>query len=241
MPYGFALTLLFISIYLLIKKRDKLALITLSFATIILLLFSYKYFTNIMLYPIERNTPAISLDEESKNIKYIHILGSGYSDDTTIPISSRLSESGLKRVIQGLIEYKKHPHSKLIITGYKYPDSNITYTQTAIELLSELGIPKSDIISSSNTKDTDDEASFAKSVIGSQKYILVTSASHMKRAKAIMIKHKLHPIPIKTDYLGGDFRHKFFFPSPNALTYSHTAVHEYIGMLWYKIKNIFHK
>ncbi len=236
MPYGLALTLLMITLYFIFKNRREVSMVTLTASISILLLFSYKYFTNLLLYPIERGKNNY-YNISSKDIKYIHVLGSGYSDDTTLPVSSRLSESGLKRIIEGVIEYRKHPNSKLIITGYKYFDSNITYTQTALELLTALGIPKSDIISSGKTKDTDDEAVFAKSIVGSRKYILVTSASHMKRAKEIMRRHGLHPLPVKTDYLGGDFRHKLFFPSPKSMKDSQTAVHEYLGMLWHKLKH----
>ena len=238
MPYGFAFTLLLISLYFIIKDKKRASLATLSTAIIILFVSSYKYFANLMLYPLERddNPPTTAI---TKDIKYIHILGSGYSDDTSLPISSRISESGLKRLIQGFIEYKSHQNSKLIITGYRYLDSNITYTQTAIELLSKLGVPKSDIISSSTTKDTDDEAQFAKSIIGEQRYLLVTSASHMKRAKEIMKRYNLNPIPIKTDYVGGDLKHKLFSPSPNAIVDTHTAMHEYIGMLWHRLRELF--
>ena len=236
MPYGFAVTLLLVSIYLLVKKRDKLALLSLSLATVTLLIFSYKYFSNMLLYPVERETFPYT-KQKVDDIKYIHILGSGYSDDIKVPISSRLSESGLKRIIEGVIEYKEHNGSKLIVTGYKYPYAKTTYTQTAVELLTKLGIPKSDIISSEQTKDTDDEALFAKKIVKDNRYILITSASHMKRAYWIMKQHGLHPIPVKTDYHSGDLNSILFFPSPNSLKESHTAMHEYIGMLWQKLKS----
>ncbi len=239
MPYGLALTLLMITLYFLLKKRIKVAIFTLSASILILFVFSYDYFSNLLLYSVERVNP-YHVSEKSNGIKYIHILGSGYSDDTKLPVSSRLSESGLKRVVEGVIEYREHNGSKLIVTGYRYPYAKTTYTQTAVELLTELGIPKSDIISSEQTKDTDDEALFAKKIVGENRYILITSASHMRRAYEIMKHHGLNPVPAKTDYRSGDLDHILFFPSPHSLEDSHRALHEYIGLFWHKLKSFLH-
>jgi len=238
MPYGFAITLLLLSIIAFKKGSKRVYFWLTAISFIVLFISSYRYITNTLLYPIEHSKISLPYKIDSKSIKYIHILGSGYSDDTTLPISSRLSESGLKRVLEGYFQYKKYPHSKLIITGYRYINTNVTYTQVAVELLQKLGVPRGDIIATDKTKDTEEEAKFAHSIVGEQNYILVTSASHMKRALYIMMKYNLHPIPIKTDYHSSKKNHLLIFPNPMAMRDSQTALHEYIGLLWYKIKDI---
>jgi uncharacterized SAM-binding protein YcdF (DUF218 family) len=103
----------------------------------------------------------------------------------------------------------------------------------------ELGVDRGDIIVESRPKDTHDEACIIKSIVGSAPFVLVTSASHMPRAMFLFKKIGMNPIPAPT-------RHRVksnqslslgsFFPHADDLHKSETAVHEYLGIAWAKLK-----
>jgi len=75
--------------------------------------------------------------------------------------------------------------------------------------------------------------------VGNEKFILVTSASHMPRSMALFEKLDMQPIPAPTDY-GVRKRQGvspgMFFPSADNLRKAEKAFHEYLGLAWGKIR-----
>jgi uncharacterized SAM-binding protein YcdF (DUF218 family) len=66
----------------------------------------------------------------------------------------------------------------------------------------------------------------------------VTSAGHMRRAIGVFRKNGMNPIPAPTDYqLPGNARYASWTTSPIHLAASDLAVHEYIGLAWYRLTN----
>jgi uncharacterized SAM-binding protein YcdF (DUF218 family) len=72
-------------------------------------------------------------------------------------------------------------------------------------------------------------------MVGSRKFILVTSAAHMPRAVALFKKHGRQPIPAPADYRvkeaqGADPNR--VFPQAIPLCWAQIAWHEYLGLAW---------
>jgi uncharacterized SAM-binding protein YcdF (DUF218 family) len=68
-------------------------------------------------------------------------------------------------------------------------------------------------------------------------FFLVTSAGHMPRSLAVFRKQGLEPIPVPIDHqLPKDWRKANLAPRPAALVVSDLAVHERLGLLWYRIR-----
>ena len=234
-PFGLSLLLVALSILLLHQKRTKAAA-TLLYATLgILLVFSYPLVSDALLEPIERSVT--TKKSIPPRIEYIHVLGNGANEAYWQPLSSRLHEAALKRVLEGYIQYREHPGSHIVITGFARPDRNESYTDVAVSLLEKMGVPRKDIIFTDRTKDTEEEAKFIKRLVAGEPYILVTSASHMKRALYVMRKYSLASIAVPTDYGEMGSIDLLYAPSLEALKRSQRALHEYLGMLWYKLKD----
>ena len=232
-PYGFLLTLFLLAFYFLLKKHYKLVKIFLSIAIGFYFLFAYPPFSNVLVSNLEEKYSKYNYD---KNITYIHVLGSGNSDDFSQPISSMLGDSALKRVVEGVVIYKKQPNLKLIFTGYACCSSLSTAKANAM-LAMELGVSQKDIIINETPKDTKEEALFAKKFIGKNSFILVTSALHMPRAMLLFHKEGLYPIPAPSDFEKIKIDSYFYVPSVVYFNNSQKAIHEYIGILWETIKN----
>ena len=63
-------------------------------------------------------------------------------------------------------------------------------------------------------------------------FVLVTSATHMKRAVALFNFHGLDPIPAPTYFLIKESDRVTPMPSSGSLGKSEAAFHEYLGIVW---------
>jgi uncharacterized SAM-binding protein YcdF (DUF218 family) len=232
-PYGFILLLLFLSLFFLYKKRYKVVTIFLSFGFGLYLLFAYPPFSNLLVKPLEERYHTYKYDH---NISFIHVLGHGSNDDYTQPISSLLTDAALKRVVEGVIIYKKQPHAKLIFTGFAGGSTLATAKANAMVAM-ELGVDKKDIIINDLPKDTAEEVAYVKTLVGDAPFVVVTSAMHLPRTMALYHKAGLDPIPAPCDFKKFTVRSLLDKPEAVSLQNSQNAVHEYIGILWEKLKH----
>ena len=73
---------------------------------------------------------------------------------------------------------------------------------------------------------------------GVQRILLVTDAIHMPRAAAAFERTGLAATPAPTGFVAsGPLTASDFVPNGSALAVSHYAMHEWVGMLWYRIRH----
>jgi len=236
LPLGVAL----IALALLFLYRNKLqkAKFTLSVSIIWFFLFSYPPFVNTLLYSIESNYP--TLHQVPKEIKYIYVLGGGHNTDKMLPITSEVNEASVVRLNEGIRLYQQlNKNAKIIVSGHSGFYNNTSHALMQEELAIALGVQKEHIILRPKPRDTQEEAMAAKSLLGNEPFILVTSASHMVRAMKFFKQEGLAPIPAPTNHQAS-IKHlnytKFF--SSEALEKSRILFHEVLGMVWQKLKSI---
>lgn len=87
--------------------------------------------------------------------------------------------------------------------------------------------------------DTQDNARFVVPMLegaGIRTVVLVTDASHMRRARALFVAAGMPVIPAPTDYYASaPLSVLSFIPNTNALRRSAFTVHEWLGYLWWKL------
>ncbi|MCW9025865.1 MAG: YdcF family protein, partial [Thiovulaceae bacterium] len=99
-----------------------------------------------------------------------------------------------------------------------------------------LGIPEKDIIINGLPKDTYEEAEFSKHIVKDKKFALVTSATHMPRAMMMFKSKGMNPISAPT-YFKKSGEYDFLqLPSTTSFERSRMAIHEYLGILWAKLR-----
>ena len=238
MPFSLGMILLIFGLILLYINRLLKAKIFLSVSIVWLVLISYAPLVNKMLYHLESTYPA--LHTPPKDIKYIYVLGGGHHTDETHPITSQVDEPTSIRLIEGIRLYHMLDENPILITsGYSglYDPTPGAIMQK--RLAQALGIKKDKLHIEPTCKDTQEEAIAAKKYIGDAPFILVTSASHMKRAIKFFKNEGLNPIPAPTNHLA-QIRHPNYsdFFSTTALRKSNIVWHEYLGLIWQKIKGI---
>ena len=234
-PFGLVFTLLAIGVYFLYTeygKTKKNAKRFLGLGFFLLFLFSYTPFSNMLVKNLEDKYPKY---DYTHDITYIHVLGSGHNDDFTQPLSSMIGSDGMKRVLEGIIIHKQIPNSKLIFTGYAGTTSETTAQMNA-NLALALGVKKEDMIINGEPKDTAEEAKFTKTLVGDKPFVLVTSATHMPRSMGLFESLDLHPIAAPTAFRKRKINSYFPEPSIWSIGNAQVAMHEYIGMLWNKLR-----
>ena len=106
--------------------------------------------------------------------------------------------------------------------------------------LVELGVPESRILLESESKVTRDEATFTAQMLrdrGIASCVLVTSDTHMRRALATFRRAGLNAVPaIALNPIGFQSPRRRWVPTQQALEFSQEVVHEYIGLVWYRLR-----
>ncbi len=246
-PAPLCLEILLVGLFFLwFTRKQRTGRIIASAGVFIFLVMCYSAGPNILLRQLENKYPPLCLSgtfdtavgSDISSVKWIVVLGGGHISDPNIPITSQISESTLVRLIEGIRLYKKIPGSKLILSEGKVFDV-VAGSETMAEVAKAIGINQEDLILESESIDTADEAQIIKPMVGDGKFILVTSAVHMPRSVALFERLGMHPIPAPTDYLviesqsasPGDF-----FPSSAGMKRVEVALHEYIGLIWAKLR-----
>lgn len=232
-PFGSFLALFAIGIYFLFVKKDTLAKSFLILASAILLLYSYPPFANFLVKNLEDQ---YSKYDYTQDVKYIHVLGNGHTVDASQPISSKITDAGTKRVLEGVIIHKTIAGSKIIFTGYE-GSTNISTAKMNAALAMALGVKEENIIINGEPKDTKEEALFAKSIVKDEPFVLVTSATHMPRSMKLFNSLDLNPIAAPTNFEKDNFKGYMRTPNIHSFFISSKAVHEYLGILWSLIRS----
>ena len=231
-PFGMVLALFVIGLYFLFTKSEGKAKVFLSFGFIIMFLYSYQPFSNFLVTNLENKYPKY---DYKSDVKYIHVLGNGHSDDLSQPLSSRMGSTSLMRDIEGILIHLNTENSKLIFTGFA-GTLDISTAQMNTDFAMALNVKIKDIIMNDRPKDTQEEAVFIKSILTNEPFVLVTSATHMPRAMMLFKSLGLNPIPAPTNFYKEKFEGYFRLPRIDYFRKSQIAMHEYIGILWSKLK-----
>jgi uncharacterized SAM-binding protein YcdF (DUF218 family) len=74
---------------------------------------------------------------------------------------------------------------------------------------------------------------------GAQRIVLVTHAWHLRRAVPLFEAQGLHVIPAGLQFSSTHIDSPFdLIPTPNGLRDSTFALHEWLGILWYKLRTL---
>jgi len=191
--------------------------------------------------PLEKKYPPITNFEPLKDLKWIVVLSGGASVDPELPLSTYLPGACLSRLSEGCFIHNRLPETKLILTGRSGFEGPMPVVEVMGNVAVEWGVGSEDIVLETKAIDTKDHPIYVKEIVGKDKFILVTSASHMPRAMALFRKHGMDPIPAPTNYMvkktEGGLRPGVFFPSAGSLGKAGRAIHEYLGMLWAKLRS----
>lgn len=235
MPLPIFLFVFALGVYFLYKNSYNKAKIVLFFALSWISLLSFQPISNALLEPLESSHKPLL--HTPKNIKYVLVLGAGHSSNEYLPLTSQIGMTAQNRLNEGIRHYRNLKNAKLIVSGGKIYDKNShAFMQTL--MAKSLGVNEKNILRLEKPRDTHEEALAMKKLVGNEKFILVTSASHMKRSSKLFKKQGLNFIEAPTNHLARESKSFSSFFSAFNLYKTKIAFHEYLGLIYSYIKGI---
>lgn len=242
-PFLLALFVLLAGLFLLWFTRKQIAgKILASIASLIILLLSIGSLSDRLLKPLEYQYPPLMIKEKGSvpdiqnelKVKWIVVLGGGHISDPNVPVTSRISQGSLIRLTEGVRLYRKMPGSKIVLMGGAVFDP-FPEVETEAEIAKIMAVNPDDLVLETLSKDTEEQARFAKTIVGKEPFILVTSASHMPRSMALFLKEGMKPIAAPTHYRVLERLSRSpadFLPASGGIGKAENAVYEYLCLYW---------
>jgi uncharacterized SAM-binding protein YcdF (DUF218 family) len=217
--------------FLLLRRRRSrgIAAFCLLTGIAIAYLSAMPLFGRALLAPLESEYPPLTTSVPPAGV--IVVLGSGYSPHDGVPVSAALDDAGRARIIEGIRLAKQLGTARLVLSG-----GRPRRTPAAIgyaELARQLGVAREEIVVLDTPLDTGEEAQAVAKLLGSQPFLLVTSAYHMPRAVRLMRRAGANPIPAPTQQrvdFSSTFHWRDLLPGSDGLRYTEEALHEYLGL-----------
>ena len=266
-PLCAGLLLLGIALWGFTHKRKRLGRGLVITGTALLLVFGYPWLPRYALLCLERQYPALVEDRgvgfenrkqkaESRNLlgaegggqwsvdgeaRYIMVLGMGLSADTNRPPAARFSDEALQRIIEGVRLHRWLTNSTLLISVAGPAVSKQDKEQVLGELLLVLGMGTNTVQVCAEARDTEDEIAWCQRLAGTNRVLLVSSASHLPRAMLLARNYRLDAIAAPSGYLvdtvtQSPWTPNRLFPSSINLYSTERAMNEYLGLAWEKLR-----
>lgn len=238
MPLPLSILLLLIGCVLLWRGSIRWGRGLITGGVMLLLLASSTALSDLSLLPIEEAYP--KWDGVAHGLAYVVVMGASQSDAPRLPLTNRPNTAAVYRLLEGIAVYRANPGSKLILSGG--PGTREPHAVLMAQVATRLGVPFSDIRLQTESLDTEQEAALIAPMVMNRPFAVVTSAAHMPRTILSFDKVGLHPLPIPTHFLDRENPHPnlrdFALPNTDSLARSEFALHEYLGLVWMKIKTL---
>ena len=236
-PFNSILFLFFLSVILNFFKFQKFSKIILYFTFLLFFITGALPTGSYLLYLLEKNYHnKVNLPE---NVDGILILSGATNPFLTKEYDQISLNDSVERLTESIQLIKKYPKAKVFFAGgsglAKYPD--LSHSEVAKKFYESLDVNTKNIFFDKKSRNTYENIVFAKMKFNpniNEKWILVTSAFHLKRAISVGEKLGWEFVPYATDYkLPKKFRWKLSFNFFNNLGSLQHSSHEWVGIIAY--------
>lgn len=223
----------------LIAGRKKDGILFLFLTVIILYGLSIEPTSNYLSYQLEKDYIKIRPTEEKTTLDGVVAL-SGDSYDIHALGKTFLGESSTARVVHAVRMYKERKARYLVCSGKG--DGKISDAAMMSQMAEDFGVPKDRIRVENQSANTHENAVQVSKMFADKniRLGLVTSAYHMKRSEREFRKYFSNVLPLPAGYLyaspAGTVAVRYV-PQSQRLFKNTLIFREYIGRLWYSIKD----
>ncbi|HID77839.1 MAG TPA: YdcF family protein [Planctomycetaceae bacterium] len=156
---------------------------------------------------------------------------------------AELGDSSLRRCVYAARLYHRGRRRPVVATGGKVhaEDRGLATAELMKAFLVEMGVPQEDVITEGQSRNTYENAAKTARLLRERQIstiVLVTDAQHMRRAVLCFAAQGFQVIPAGCYYRATEFRWGLFrfLPDPDAAGDVEDAAHEWLGMLWYRLR-----
>jgi uncharacterized SAM-binding protein YcdF (DUF218 family) len=238
LPFSICIELLVVGILLLwFSRRQRLGKILVTTGVGLLILFSFGPVGSLLVEPLEStHPPATDPVVSDGTVRWVVVLGAGYRPDPALPATARVPESAIVRLAEGVRVYRLARGSRLLVLigGADPTDGRV---ETVGEVVRTFGVPVADLVVDATGRTTAEEADVIRARVGTDRFVLVTSAFHMPRAVRLCRDRGLDPIPAPTGHVNSKSEYATLaaLPSEDHLSRTHIAFSEALARLWRSI------
>ncbi|MBP1597234.1 MAG: hypothetical protein H6Q05_2611 [Acidobacteria bacterium] len=206
-------------------------------------------FSEIVVARLEREYAPLLRVGTPTGIRNIVVLSGYGEDDAFLPVTSKLRGDTIQRLVEGMRLARELPGARLLMSGGVQREGDPPVASLMADFAKSMGVPGNDIAVEAKSHTTYENLAETRQLIGTEPFILVTSAYHLPRAMAVARKLGMNPLAAPAAiWASPDFppgmswkawgkkvAEKLIDPSTNRLVHLQLAYHEYLGYLWYKI------
>jgi len=241
LPLDLSILLGFAALVLARRHRPRLAASCGLLALSVLVVSSLPPVADALVLSLEREHPPADPAAAPK-AGAIVVLGGGLEAGLPPRRGPELADAS-DRVLHAARLYRAGKAPVVVASGGRLPWSRAPRTGAAetADLLVEWGVPRAAILEEGGSRTTSEEAAAIARLLGARgvrKPLLVTSSLHMRRALAAFRARGLDPIPSPCDALVAAPPSPGlaeWIPSPEALSKTHRALREHLGLAFYRI------
>lgn len=236
-PLNFAILLLLAGLVAAIFGRSKLAATSSALALLTLVLSVWTSLGAMMLNPLEERYPKPAFPH---TVDGVVVLGGGFEGAINLARGGYELNSGGDRFVEAAILARKYPTAKIVVTGgvgALLLDGEGD-ADTAPRLLTALGVSPDRLVLENRSRNTYENAVFTREMVTpkpGETWLLVTSAFHMPRSKALFDKAGFETVPWPVDYRtsGKEGVSLFADNAVDSLQNTTLAIREWIGLFGY--------
>ena len=199
------------------KKFPGSALIAIGCSVIALLGLSTPFISNLLVFPLEQHQT--TLEQPPDNTKYIAVLSGGQG----------------KRLLETLRLWHKKPEMHLITTVNTPAKSAGAGKGTNAYYAAAMNVPENKLTVLSQAYDTEDEIAKIKRLCKNEPVLIISSATHLPRVTVIANRENLNFTLSASDFRLSNA--KWWRVSTGHLLNSDIALHEYLGLIWLRLKS----
>jgi len=195
---------------------------------------------NMLLYPLEQRFP--SWDAARGAPDGIIVLGASIEADLSTAHGTPVVRSSPDRLIAAAALAHRYPNARIVFSGgsAKLIANDAREADFAGAIFESLGIDKSRLIMERRSRNTQENAVFAKALLApkeGERWLLVTSAFHMPRSIGLFRKagFAVEPYPVDWRVGGRSGVLNFSNVALDGLGRTDMAIREWIGLLAYRV------
>jgi uncharacterized SAM-binding protein YcdF (DUF218 family) len=236
-PLNFAILLLFAGLVATVFGRRRLAVGSSAAALAVLALSAWTSLGALMLTPLEERYPKPVLPQK---VDGVVVLGGGFEGAINLARGGYELNSGGDRYVEAAILARRFPAAKIVISGGAgaLVLEGESDAGTAPRLLIALGVAPDRLVLETRSRNTYENAVFTREMVTpklGETWLLVTSAFHMPRAKALFDKAGFATVPWPVDYrtTGREGVSLFADNAADSLQATTLAIREWVGLFAY--------
>ncbi|MCI5166033.1 MAG: YdcF family protein [Candidatus Electrothrix sp. GM3_4] len=236
-PLGMAIMLFLAGFLLLWSGRKRSAGLLIFLSLVLLWSTSTQVAAEFVLHSLERRYPPLSL-EEIPTADAIVLLG-GVTRGKVPGTGLTDLGGGVDRIVHAAQLFKAEKAPLLVLSGGNDPGYR-SEAEDMADILQLMDIPAEKMLLETKSRNTQQNAMYSQEIFrqkGIRKILLVTSASHMRRAEAIFTGIGVSVFPAATDYQLVERAPSIldWLPQAGALEMTTKGIKEYIGYWVYLI------